>query len=282
MPTISQQLSQACLLGATDETRQLLGRSAPLSAMDAEPAMLLAAASGSADMLDLLIAACPAHSRFPKVLALAVGHGKANCVKILIPRSDLESPSLDELLAALADGFAGCSALFAIERPFSPGSGHEECVRMLLHARIASLGRARGQSIILDLMRGAAMFGVPECLQICLPILEDARERDSLISLAAGGGHLDCVRFLASATSPKAHHSFALRQAASTGQLKCVEFLLPLSDPADYAKCSSQATLFGFMDCADLIDQFGAALAERLALMACSASGVASPRKPTL
>ena len=69
------------------------------------------------------------------------------------------------------------------------------------------------------------------------------------LRLAAGNGHVECVKLLIPLSDPKANNSEALRWAAEAGHTDCVRLLIPLSDPkADGSHALRLAAANGHVD----------------------------------
>lgn len=137
------------------------------------------------------------------ILCEAAKHGRAECVKLLIPNGiPLHNKNLALCMAA--------------------HGGNVDCVKLLIPVS----NPKDNKSIALTL---AAQNEHVECVKLLIPVSDSLSISGTALLEAAGCGSLGCVKELLPHASPKKINC-ALQQAVLRQQTQVVDCLLPLSD----------------------------------------------------
>lgn len=130
-------------------------------------------------------------------LRQAAGAGHAECVRKLLPHSDI--PESNALVWASA-------------------AGHIECVRILIPE-----GKPSGKGC--QALVAAAKNGHAECVKLLIPASFPAQDSSHALRMAARNGHVECARLLLPVSQPLFEHPELIHGALIDGQAQAAALM---------------------------------------------------------
>lgn len=183
-------------------------------------------------------------------LTLAALQRHTECLRVLIPFSDLHCRQYDGMTALMA------------------AAGHAECVRLLLPGSDPNAANNSGHNALMIASSGGHFSSARILLPHTDPLLTDNNGRNAL-HIAAASGALACAELLLTCIDPQIPDHLGrtpLAIAARHGRDACARLLLPLTANAcDHAgnTAADHARANGYPGLAATIDAYYACQAER-------------------
>lgn len=238
---VDRSLARAGLLGDSEALAAILslGHCSPEGC---ERAFINATQQGHARCVEQLIPFCDPRANDSLALRIAVITGSPECVKILIPHSNLEGEE-PALLAATFRCRLDCIALLAPEssaevnrkaRELAAMYGFADALLLLISPQLGFVAELNGQQPL----ENAAKQGHAECVQLLLPVSPSLMDEPSPLREALHSGKAESLALML-AHEPSLHDiidfAAARAEALRSGHVNLAQFIDAIVD----ARCLS-------------------------------------------